>query len=71
MTFLDSHRSLPMPFHPGRVMLRWLFDTPFDRRTRDIARDVAALRALSDDELAARGIARRDILRHVLTVRHG
>ncbi len=44
-----------------------MFDTPFDRRYRQRARKVEALRNLSDRELAARGIARDDILFHVFS----
>lgn len=42
-----------------------LFDTPFDRRYRQRTAQVEALRALTDAELATRGIAREDILLHV------
>lgn len=44
-----------------------LFDTPFDRRYRKRAARVEALRALSDAQLSARGIARADILFHVFS----
>ncbi|MGP6085773.1 hypothetical protein [Antarctobacter jejuensis] len=44
-----------------------LFDTPFDRRYRQRTREIEALRKLSDRELAARGIAREDILFHVFS----
>ena len=44
-----------------------LFDTPFDRRYRKRAARVEALRAMSDAQLAARGIAREDILFHVFS----
>ncbi len=46
-----------------------LFDTPFDRRSRRLAAQVAELRALSDAELEALGIAREDILFHVFGAR--
>ena len=50
--------------------LHRLLDTPFDVRSRRIQARIAELRAFSDDELAACGIARADIVRHVLmTVR--
>jgi uncharacterized protein YjiS (DUF1127 family) len=42
-----------------------LFETPFDRRYRQRTARVEDLRALSDAELAIRGIAREDILFHV------
>lgn len=42
-----------------------LFETPFDRRNRRLAARVAELRALSDQDLAALGIARDQILFHV------
>lgn len=42
-----------------------LFETPFDRRNRRLAARVTELRALSDQELAAMGIARDQILFHV------
>ena len=44
-----------------------LFETPFDRRYSQRTARVEALRALSDAELAARGIAREDILFHVFS----
>ena len=47
----------------GRVAA--LLETPFDRRYRRRTARIAALRALSDTELATRGIARADILFHV------
>ncbi|MBU2960201.1 hypothetical protein KO516_05010 [Citreicella sp. C3M06] len=46
-----------------------LLETPFSRRQRRLANRVAELRSLSDDELAARGLAREDILRHVFAGR--
>lgn len=46
--------------------LHRLLDTPFDDRARRIRARIAELRALSDDELAACGLARADIVRHVL-----
>lgn len=53
-------------FVSHRITLRQrvarLFDTPFDRRYRQRTARVAQLRALSDSALAARGIAREDIL---------
>ena len=48
-----------------RARLSRLFETPFDRRQRVLAAEVAALRAMSDAALAERGIAREDILFHV------
>lgn len=42
-----------------------LWETPFDRRSRLLAQKVADLRALSDAELAARGLQREHILFHV------
>ena len=44
-----------------------LFETPFDRRYSQRTARVEALRALTDAELAARGIAREDILFHVFS----
>ncbi|MBV7393800.1 hypothetical protein [Mameliella sediminis] len=55
----------------NRVTLRQriarLFETPFDRRYQQRTARIEALRALSDGELAARGIAREDILLHVFS----
>ncbi|MEC3860307.1 hypothetical protein VK792_03345 [Mesobacterium sp. TK19101] len=45
--------------------LKTAWETPFDRRSRLLAQQVADLRALSDAELAARGLRREDILFHV------
>ena len=42
-----------------------LLETPFDRRYRQRIAKVETLRALSDADLAARGLAREDILFHV------
>lgn len=50
-----------------RQRLARLLETPFDRRYRQRTSRVAALRALSDEALAARGIARDDILFHVFS----
>ncbi|MHA6344097.1 hypothetical protein [Roseivivax sp. CAU 1761] len=66
MAFLDSHRILLRPSRSGE-MLRRLWETPFDRRAREISRRVAELRALSEEDLAARGLQRSDILRYALT----
>jgi hypothetical protein len=46
-----------------------LFETPFDRRAKRLANRVAELRALSDTELAAKGLRRDDILTHVFKTR--
>lgn len=58
-------------FETNRTSLRQriarLFETPFDRRYRQRAARIEALRAMSDPELAARGIARDDILFHVFS----
>lgn len=48
-----------------RQRLARMMETPFDRRYRQRTARVDALRALSDAELATRGIAREDILFHV------
>lgn len=42
-----------------------MMQTPFDERQKALAEQVADLRAMSDADLAARGIAREDILFHV------
>ncbi len=42
-----------------------VFETPFDARQRRLAADVTELRALSDAELAAKGLRREEILFHV------
>ncbi len=58
-------------FVSNRITLRQrlarLFDTPFDRRYRQRAARIEALRAMTDAELADRGIARDDILFHVFS----
>lgn len=46
------------------------WDTPFEQRSRRISEQVAALRALSDVELAARGLRRDEILQHVFGRKH-
>ncbi|WP_121631768.1 hypothetical protein [Tropicibacter alexandrii] len=46
-----------------------LFETPHDRKVRARAARIEALRALSDAELAARGIARDNIVMHVFSQR--
>ncbi|MGP6085771.1 hypothetical protein [Antarctobacter jejuensis] len=65
MAFFDNS------FVSSRITLRQrmarLFDTPFDRRYRQRTARVEELRALSDSALAARGIARDDILLHVFS----
>lgn len=58
----------PAAFDPPRMLrkrMSRLFETPFDRRSRDLAARVADLRAKSDAELAELGLERRDILHHV------
>lgn len=50
-----------------RQRMARLLETPFDRRYRQRTARVEALRAMSDADLAARGIARDDILFHVFT----
>lgn len=50
-----------------RQRLARAFETPFDRRYRQRTARIDALRALSDAELAQRGIAREDILFHVFS----
>jgi uncharacterized protein YjiS (DUF1127 family) len=58
-------------FVSSRVSLRQriarMFETPFDRRYRQRAARIEELRSLSDADLAARGIARDDILLHVFS----
>lgn len=65
MAYFDS--SFVPTRTPLRQRLARLFDTPFDRRYRQRTARIAELRALSDAELAARGIARADILLHVFS----
>ena len=50
-----------------RDRLARLLETPFDRRQRRLAAQVDRLRALTDAELAARGLRRQDILLHVFS----
>ncbi len=52
-------------FRPVSALLG-LIDTPFDARARRIRSRIAALRRLSDEDLARMGLARADIARHVL-----
>ncbi|KUF11992.1 hypothetical protein [Pseudoponticoccus marisrubri] len=59
-SFISDRRTL-------RQRVARLFDTPFDRRYRRVARRVEELRAMSDAELARLGIAREDILLHVFS----
>ncbi|SNS04641.1 hypothetical protein [Antarctobacter heliothermus] len=63
MAYFDSS------FVSNRTTLRQrvarFLETPFDRRYRQRTARIEALRALSDAELAACGIAREDILLHV------
>lgn len=61
-SFTKDHRGLA-------ARIKTLFETPFDQRNRQLTAEVAALRALSDDELAARGIVRDQILFHVFGAR--
>lgn len=49
--------------------MRRMFETPFDRRARSLRSEVEALRAASDEDLAAMGIRREDILFHVFSSR--
>lgn len=70
MAYFDQTFFHTPRFGAGTFLSRVL-DTPFDRRSRDIARRIAELRALSDAELAARGLSRGDIVRHVLLTRRG
>ncbi|SPF78474.1 hypothetical protein [Pseudoprimorskyibacter insulae] len=46
-----------------------LLQTPFDDRQQALANEVVRLRAMSDADLAARGIARENILFHVFGAR--
>lgn len=66
MAYFDPsfERSTGLRHTLGRMATR-LFETPFDARQRRLAARVADLRALSDAELAARGLQRQDILFHV------
>ena len=57
-SFVSSRANL-------RQRLARVFETPFDRRYRQRTERVEQLRAMSDAELSARGIARDDILFHV------
>ncbi len=59
-SFLTDRLSL-------RQRVARLFDTPFDRRARQMSSRIRELRAMSDDELAAQGIARDAIPALVLT----
>ncbi|MDA7425924.1 hypothetical protein [Thalassococcus lentus] len=67
MAFFDPAFT---PSRPGlRSRLTALFETPFDRRSRQIAAEVAELRRRSDEELAQMGIRRDQILMHVFGAR--
>ncbi|MFY0622056.1 MAG: hypothetical protein JXQ89_10205 [Pelagimonas sp.] len=46
-----------------------LIETPFDRRQRRIAQRIATLRAMTDDQLARRGVRRDDIIKYVFRSR--
>ncbi|MCC1494575.1 hypothetical protein [Cognatishimia sp. F0-27] len=63
MAFYDPSFAPTRPTLRARIAR--LFETEFDRKARRLSDEVAALRALSDDALARRGIARDDILFHV------
>ena len=63
MAYFDQNFTTARPGIFARVAR--LFETPFDRRSRQLAAEVAALRDLTDAELARRGIARDQILYHV------
>ena len=52
-----------------RQRLSRLLETPFDRRYRLRMREIAMLRATSDEDLAAMGLAREDIAAHVFGTR--
>ncbi|MBS0124522.1 hypothetical protein [Thetidibacter halocola] len=67
MAYFDTDLSLTGK--GVRDLLARLFETPFDRRQRRLAARVAALRALSDADLAARGLRRDEILFHVFSGR--
>ena len=60
--YTDSRTTL-------RDRIARLFETPHDRRVRARAARIEALRALSDVELAARGIQRDNIVMHVFSQR--
>ncbi len=71
MTCIDDSRMTGGTRGARRLSTLWgriaaVFDTPFDQRSRRIARRIEALRSLSDEELAARGLSRSQILAHVL-----
>ena len=51
---------------PAPGVFRAVFDTPFARRSRVLHRRIAALRALSDADLADLGLVRTDIVAAVL-----
>lgn len=65
MACIDARFAAPRITFRQRVAR--LLETPFDRRYRQRTARIAELRALSDTELAARGIAREDILFHVFS----
>lgn len=64
MAFIDHMFHEPLSRRVAR-----LFETPFARRQRALAARVAELRAMSDSELAARGLTRDAILPHVFGAR--
>ncbi|WP_425098939.1 hypothetical protein [Tropicibacter sp. S64] len=66
MALLDTSLT-PRPTLSAR--LARLFETPFDRRSRALSDEVARLKALSDQELAAHGLSRETILFHVFGAR--
>ncbi|SLN39270.1 hypothetical protein ROJ8625_01835 [Roseivivax jejudonensis] len=70
MAFFDTVFSSPrLPRLPALRPLdrfKTVMDTPFDARARTIRARIAHLRACDDAELAARGLSRADIVRHVL-----
>lgn len=53
------------PKHSFVTVLKNLFETPFDRKNKEIAAKVAELRGLSDAQLSEMGITRSEILVHV------
>jgi len=63
MAYFDAASNRSSQSLRGR--LSRLFETPFDRRAQTLSDRIAALRALSDAELADYGISRDQIIDYV------
>ena len=65
MAFYDDFAAAPGLLGRARRVIEGLLETEFDRRSRRLSQRVAALRGMSDDDLARLGLTRDQIIPYV------